>query len=219
MRVIPPALLAALLLAPAGASAADTFVVEPGTSQVRIHLGRAGLLKFLGHDHTIEAPIAAGRVELDERDPSRSRVELTFEARQLAVVPGTEPEKDVAEVEARMRGAEVLDVERHPRIGFRSVAVEVEPAGAGSRRVRLHGELDLKDRRFELELPLEVRREGPRLRASGEVELELRRLGIEPPAVAGVVKVANRFRVSFAIEAHAEEVAARPAARRDSAGR
>ena len=35
--------------------------------------------------------------------------------------------------------------------------------------------------------------------ATGEVELQLERLGIEPPAVAGVVKVANDFRVRFEV--------------------
>ena len=41
--------------------------------------------------------------------------------------------------------------------------------------------------------PFEVRREGEGLDATGEVELELRALGIRPPVVAGVVKVANRL--------------------------
>lgn len=205
------ALSAALGLAPAAAAAADAFRVDPATSRVRIHLARAGLFKFLGHDHTIEAPILEGRVEVDADQPERSRVELRFDAAALRVVPGTEPEQDVPEVEQRMRSPEVLDVERHPRIAFVSAAVEVESAAGGGRRARIRGTLELKDRRVELTLPLVVGWQDGRLQASGEVELELRRLGIEPPSVAGVVKVANRFRLSFEIVARAEAPAVAPA--------
>jgi len=45
---------------------AELYAVDPAASHVRIHLGRSGLLKFLGHDHETEAPIAGGRVEVLE---------------------------------------------------------------------------------------------------------------------------------------------------------
>ena len=40
----------------------------------------AWLVKFLGHDHEIEAPLAQGRVEVVDGDPARSRVALRFES-------------------------------------------------------------------------------------------------------------------------------------------
>jgi len=52
-----------------------------------------------------------------------------------------------------------------------------------------------------VEIPLEARRVDGGIEAKGEVELELRDLGIEPPSVAGVVKVANHFKLAFEISA------------------
>jgi len=192
---------AVLLLAQAGPAAAEpeVFVVDPASSRVRIHLGRAGLLSFMGHEHEIDAPIAEGRVEVDPADPARSLVDLRWQTALLAIVPGTEPEKDVPEVEERMRGPEVLDVAQHERIRFWSFEIEVEEAdpAAGRWRLRLRGGLELKGSRHTVEIPVEVHRQGGELVATGEANLRLRDLGVEPPSVASVVKVSNDFRVTF----------------------
>jgi polyisoprenoid-binding protein YceI len=194
-----------LLLGGAAWSAAQTevYLVDPGTSTVRVHLGRAGLLGFLGHDHTIEAPISQGRVEVRPGRPEDSLVDLRWKAAALAVVPGTEPAEDIPEVEERMRGPEVLAVEAHPEIRFWSFEITVEESQPGSHRWTLHvkGGLELKGERHTVELPLEVTRQGDEIVATGEAKLRLKRLGIEPPSVAGVVNVANDFRVSFDVRA------------------
>jgi polyisoprenoid-binding protein YceI len=192
---------------PAAAEARATLAVDPTTSRVRIALGRSGLLKFLGHDHTIEAPVESGRVEIVDGDPVRSSVSLRFESRRLAIVPGTEPAGDVPVVEARMRGPEVLDAERFPAITFESSAVAAEPPpeGAsdapGTLRLRVRGTLAVRDRAVALEIPLAARQDADGLSVVGEASLDLRTLGIEPPSVAGVVKVARRFRLSFELHA------------------
>lgn len=197
------ALVLLLGFAAAAGAQPESFVVDPEASRVRIHLRRAGLLKFLGHDHEIDAPLSAGRIEVNPNDPTRSLVDLHWSAPLLAVVPGTEPEKDVPDVEARMRGPEVLNVEEHPGIRFWSFEIEVEEADppTGLWRLHLRGGLELKGTRHTVEIPLEVRREGDELVATGDVELRLRRLGVEPPSVAGVVKVSDDFRVTFAVKA------------------
>jgi len=186
---------------------AESLAIDPGASRVRIHLRRAGLLKVLGHDHEIEASIAAGHVEVVDGDPKRSSVRLRFEARRLAVVPGSEPAGDIPKVEARMRGPEVLDVERHSDIVFTSSSVGGEAIEHGRARLRVQGMLELKGRSFPVEIPLEVQRTGTELRARGEVEWRLSDLGVEPPSVAGVVKVANAFRLTFDITARGENQA------------
>jgi polyisoprenoid-binding protein YceI len=197
-----------LVLAGAALVSADeqaSFSVDPTASRVRVHLGRAGFLKFMGHDHEIDAPIADGRVDVVEGDPARSSVRLRFEARRLAIVPGTEPGNDVPKVEARMRGPEVLDVARHSDIAFASSSVTGEAIEAGRYRLRIRGTLELKGRSFPVEIPLEVRQESGETRARGEVEWRLRDLGIEPPSVGGVVNVANAFRLTFDIVARRGE--------------
>jgi polyisoprenoid-binding protein YceI len=137
-------------------------------------------------------------VEVVGEDPASSTVRLAFDSRQLAIVPGSEPASDAPSVAARMRGPEVLDVEHFQRIAFVSTSVVAEPRSAGRPlRLRVHGSLELKGRRFEVDVPVEVKRDGAGLTATGEAFLELRALGIEPPSVGGVVKVANRFRLAF----------------------
>ena len=64
---------------------------------------------------------------------------LLFDSRGLAVVPGSEPAEDVPKVEARMRGPEVLDVDRHPGILFASSSIAVEAREPGRYRLRLRG--------------------------------------------------------------------------------
>jgi len=203
---MPRLVAVALSLVLAGAASPTSgevlsLAIDPGASRVRIHLGRAGLFKFLGHDHEIDAPLAEGRVVVAEDDPARSSVRLRFEARRLAVVPGSEPAGDIPKVEARMRSPEVLDVDRYPEIVFASSSVAGEAIEPGRYRLRVRGTFELKGRSFPVEVPLEVRQSGGELQARGEVEWRLRDLGIEPPSVAGVVRVANEFWMTFAITA------------------
>ncbi len=198
-----------LLLGAAGLATAqtDVYVIDPEASRVRVHLGRAGLLAFMGHDHEIDAPVARGRIEVDLDEPARSQVDLRWDATLLAIVPGTEPEKDVPTVEERMRGPEVLDVERHGEVRFWSFEIEVREADAAAGRWSLlvRGGMQIKGARHTVEVPLQVRRQGDEIAAVGEVELHLRRLGIEPPSVAGVVKVSDEFRVAFEVRARRED--------------
>ena len=182
-----------------------SFVVDPARSHLRLHLGRAGLFKFMGHEHHIEAPLAEGRVLVVEGDPVRSSVQLRFESAKLALIPGSEPEGDIPKVEERMRGPEVLDVARYPEIAFASTSVVAQPAGGSGLRVVVIGTLTLRGRSFPVEVPLDVvHAAGGPLEARGELSLNLRDLGIEPPSVASVVNVANRFRLEFEIRAKAE---------------
>jgi len=201
----PAAAALVLLLEAAGSAAAprELYDLAADQSRVRVHVDRAGLLSFLGHDHELEAPLASGWIELDRAEPTASRVDLRFHAAELAVVPGTEPAEDVPKVERQMRGPEVLDVERHPEIRFWSFAIEVVESDpqAGRHRLRVQGGLELKGARHRVLAPLEVRLAGDEIVASGEAKLRLSALGVHPPSVAGVVKVADEFRVEFEVRA------------------
>jgi len=61
-RLARPLAWLALCAAAAGRLGAETeaYAVDATASRVRIHLGRAGLMKFLGHEHAIEAPLSQG---------------------------------------------------------------------------------------------------------------------------------------------------------------
>jgi polyisoprenoid-binding protein YceI len=181
----------------------QAYEIDSTASRVRIHLGRAGLMEFLGHDHQIEAPIAEGRVEVLDGDPARSSVALRFESARLAVVPGSEPADDIVKVEERMRGPEVLAVARYPEISFASTSVRSQARDGSRVRVVVAGFLRVRGRASPVEIPLEVVRETVGIVARGALALNLRDLGIEPPSVGGVVKVSNRFRLEFEIRATA----------------
>jgi polyisoprenoid-binding protein YceI len=191
-----------LALAATGRLAAQPqrLTVDPAKSHVRLELGRSGLMKFMGHEHQIEAPLAEGHVEVVEDDPVRSSVELRFEAARLAIVPGSEPADDIPKVEERMRGPEVLEVAKYPEILFHSSSVKSTRQGEGFKLV-VTGTLTLKGRSVPVEIPLDARRVDGGIEAKGETKLELRALGIEPPSVAGVVKVSNEFKLAFEIHA------------------
>jgi polyisoprenoid-binding protein YceI len=195
--------LAAFAAAGRVEAARGAYAIDAAASHVRIHLDRAGLIKFLGHAHEIEAPVAEGRVEVEDDDPARSRVALRFEAARLAIVPGSEPADDIPKVEERMRGAEVLDVTRYPEIAFASTAVTRQGQNGARLRILVAGTLTLRGRSFPAEIPLEVVRDSEGVLAQGSTFLNLRDLGIEPPSVGGVVKVANRFRLELEIRAKA----------------
>jgi polyisoprenoid-binding protein YceI len=181
----------------------QTYEMDLATSRVRIHLGRAGLMKFLGHEHAIEAPVAKGHVEVVDGDPARSGVALRFESARLSVVPGSEPAADIPKVEERMRGPEVLDVARYPEVAFVSTSVRSQAQNGSHFLIVVSGTLRLRGRAFPVEVPLEVARDTHGIVARGGLALNLRDLGIEPPSVAGVVNVANRFRLEFEIRATA----------------
>jgi polyisoprenoid-binding protein YceI len=200
---LPFAWLAALAAAGRLEAAHDAYAIDAAASHVRIHLDRAGLIKILGHEHEIEAPVAEGRVEVEDDDPARSRVVLRFEAARLAIVPGSEPADDIPKVEERMRGAEVLDVTRYPEVSFASTAVTSQGQNGARLRILVAGTLTLRGRSFPAEVPLEVVRDSEGILAQGSMFLNLRDLGIEPPSVGGVVKVANRFRLELEIRAKA----------------
>jgi len=189
------------LLAPHAWAQGEKLVVEPQRSHLKLELGRTGLMKFMGHEHQIEAPIADGQVEVVESDPARSSVRLRFEAAKLHLVPGSEPADDIPKVEERMRGPEVLDVAKYPEILFVSTSVKGQPEGPSRFKLAVTGTLTLKGRSFPVEVPLEVSRVNNELEAKGELELNLHDVGIEPPSVAGVVKVKDRFRLGFEIYA------------------
>ena len=176
------------------------LAVDPAKSHLRLVLGRGGLMSFMGHEHHIEAPLAEGHVEVVEDDPARSSVRLRFEAARLFVIPGSEPADDIPKVEERMRGPEVLEVAKYPEIVFESASVKSTPQASGFKLV-VTGRLTLKGRSVPVEIPLDARRVEGGIEAKGELSLKLRDLGIEPPSVAGVVKVANGFKLEFEIHA------------------
>ncbi len=193
--------LAVLVAAPA-AAASRTYVVDPGASEVRVHVGKAGAFSFAGHTHEVAAPVK-GEVVADAADPGASSVSLTFEAGALKVLPDGEPAGDPPKVEEAMRGPKLLEVARFPSITFKSQRVSARPGTGGTYDLDLAGEMTIHGVTRPLSLPVHVEVSGETLTATGKAVLRHDQFGLQPISVAGVVKVKNEIGVSYRIVARA----------------
>jgi polyisoprenoid-binding protein YceI len=202
LRSAAVTLLAGALAVPA-AAAPRTYAVAPAQSRVSVHVGRAGLFGFAGHEHQVVGPAAGGEVVADEEDLARSTVWVEFAAAELRVSGEGEPAEDVPKVQAKMTGPEVLDVARFPKVGFKSSSVSGKPAGAGSWDVQVNGDLTLHGVTRPVALALRVTRAGDTLTARGRTTIRHTDFDMKPVSVAGVVKVKNELTLEFDITARA----------------
>jgi polyisoprenoid-binding protein YceI len=185
-------------------AATRRFQVDQEKSRVVVHVGRAGLLSFAGHEHEVLALRFSGEVTVDPETLGASSVQLRFEAGGLGVSERGEPPGDAAKVQARMLGPDVLDVLRFPAILFEGAGPSGRQAGPpGVWELELAGQLRVRNVVRSLRLPVRVELEQDRMTARGQVELRQSDFGIRPVSVAGVVKVEDRLRVDYIIVASA----------------
>jgi polyisoprenoid-binding protein YceI len=189
------------LLAAAGNAGERHYAVDAGHSAITIHVGKAGLFSFAGHEHQVLAPRLSGEVQLDEQEIGRSSVSVTVDATALRVSGEGEPPEDVPKVQERMVGAELLDVVRFPQVSFRSTRVEGRETAPGHRELKLTGELTVHGVARTISVPVVVETAGERLTATGKLVVRHRDHGLTPVSVAGVVKVKDEIAIDFRIEA------------------
>src|SRR5215471_19010247 len=106
------------VLLAAGAAAADTreYAVDSEASRITVHVGKTGVFGFAGHEHEVKVGRLSGTVSADDASLAASSVTLEIEAASLAVTGQGESAGDVAQVQTRMLGPEVLDTAAHPTI-------------------------------------------------------------------------------------------------------
>src|SRR5262249_42756602 len=117
---------------------AEQRPIDTGRSTLTVFVYKSGLFAAFADNHTIKAPIASGSL-VEGDTPS---VELSVRAADLTVVDRELSPDKRAEVQARMVGAEVLDVTTFPTITFTSTSI----APAGPDRWRVSGRLALHGR-------------------------------------------------------------------------
>jgi hypothetical protein len=159
--------------------------VERSTLTVLVY--KSGLFSAFADDHVIRAPIAGGSIS-----EAPLGVRLTVRSADLRVLdPGLAPDRR-AEVQARMLGPEVLDVERFPEIVFTSTSIE----SSGADRWEAAGRLTIHGQTRLISFPVAFATGKYR----GEVALKQRDFGIEPIRVfGGTVKVKDELKVRFEI--------------------
>jgi polyisoprenoid-binding protein YceI len=117
--VVRMVLAMALLLAPAAASA-STWNIDPDHSNIQFKVSHLGLVDVKGFFRKYQ-----GTVTLDEKDLSKSSVNVTIEA--VSIDTGVEKRDE------HLRTDDFFDVAKHPTITF--VSKKVTPAGKGKLKV------------------------------------------------------------------------------------
>ena len=161
--------------------------IDSATSKLTVHAFKTGLFSGFADNHEIEAPIAEGSI--DEASP---RVNFVIESRAMKVLDPQMSSDKRRQVQERMLGPEVLNVERFPKITFESM--KVEKSGPGEFLV--HGRLTLHG----VTRPVSVKVRNESGRYLGTCTLKQRDYGIEPISiVGGTVKVKDELKIDFDI--------------------
>jgi polyisoprenoid-binding protein YceI len=190
-----------LLLAAAPVQAAPrVYTLDPAHSRLTIHVGKAGLFGFAGHEHEVVAGGFRGTATFDADRPGQSYVDLTFDAGALRVTAQGEPPEDVPQVQSAMAGPTCLDAGRFPTIRFVSKSVAAAgAAGPNGGDLALRGELTLHGVTRPLTVRVHLDVSGQTLEATGTTTLRQTDFGIAPISKAGVVKVKDELTLSWRI--------------------
>ena len=111
------------------APAARTWTIDPSHATAGFRVRHLMVSHVRGH----LGPVS-GTVFIDERDPARSRVEVSIDVRGL---DSRDPKRD-----EHLRSADFFDVEHHPTVTFRSTRVEAPRGLSGD--VQVAGELTIR---------------------------------------------------------------------------
>ena len=184
-------LLAAIALGGAScvaAAGAEEHAIDTTRSVLKIRVFKSGIFSGFAHDHEIEAPVAEGTVHLSA-DPG---VALRVKARDLRVLDPEISPSNREDVQRRMEGSEVLDIQQFPEISFESSAVQKKDEQHWTVRgnLSLHGQTS----------PVEVEVTEKDGHYQGSAKLRQRVFGITPIAIAGgTVKVKDEVKIEFDI--------------------
>lgn len=184
MRKLTCSLLLTLACHLAAAQAGD---VDAGRSSIKIHVEKSGLFSAFAHNHTIQAPIASGRLDTEKRTAT-----LTFNAKEMRVLDEGVKDSERADIDQTMKSAKVLDVQRFPEIRFVSTSITPQDGG----RYKVRGDLTLHGTTRPVDLPMTLSKD----RYTGSVKLKQTDFGITPVSIAGgTVKVKDVIEIVFEI--------------------
>ena len=186
MQKLTCSLLLALACRLAAAQAAD---VDAGRSSITVKVEKTGLFSAFAHNHTIQAPIASGKLDTEKRTAT-----LSFNTKEMKVLDEGVKDSEKAEIEQTMKSDKVLDVQHFPEIRFASTSITAQDRG----RYQVRGDLTLHGTTRPVEFPIIFSKD----RYSGSVKLKQTDFGIAPVSIAGgTVKVKDVIEIVFDIVA------------------
>ena len=168
---------------------------QPGASLLRVHIPKAGLLSFAGHEHIVDATDFHGVLQLTESGKIPESMELEISVAGLEVMDRALDSEDRAKVRANMLDTKVLSAETHPEIRFSSEQIDVKSDDQWVAR----GTLSIRGLNVETIVPVSIKwLSDGRLQASGWVKLSLADFGIKPvAALAGMVRTGKTVSIEF----------------------
>lgn len=190
-----PALASAARAARAAGHA--VYRIDAAASRIVVHVGRAGTLAALGHEHAV-AGVPTGYVDVDAgvAEVVLALDELRVDAADDRRWLGLDAAPDAAAVAGTRRNmlGPVLDADRHPWLRLR--ARRVEWSGPLEVTIDLHGQTR------QLVVPVLITARDATIGVDGTFAVRQREFGITPLSVlGGALQVADELRVRFALHA------------------
>lgn len=128
-----------------GASAyADSYVFDPGHTEVRFYYNHAGLSEQSG-----EWTVSGGQVEFDADDLAATKVSVTIDASSV--------DTGVTDLDNHLKGSDFFDVGAHPEITFVSTSV----AQTAANSITMIGDLTIKGVSKQVTLDFALNHNGP----------------------------------------------------------
>jgi len=135
--------LTTALMAMATAAMAETYVLDPGHTEVRFYWNHAGLTKQSG-----EWTNVSGTIDFDGVNAAATKVEIKIDATSLHT--------GVEDLDAILSGPDFFDTDTYPTITFTSTSA----VQTGAKEMRLIGDLKIKDTTVEIALDVNLTFEG-----------------------------------------------------------
>ena len=183
-------------------AAGDRFRIDPSSSRLNAHVGVAGFLSGLGHEHTLAIRQFEGDVTLTPGTVVPASLRMKAKPASIAEVGSGFTDADRRKIEEDIRG-QALEVSRFDRITFQSTSVSAKPVGENTFELTLTGILELHGVEKLLTFPARLTLDGNSLTAHGEFKIRHRDFNIERLSAAlGTIKAAEEIRISFDVRAH-----------------
>lgn len=168
-------------------TAAQAVDVDARHSSITVKVEKSGLFSAFAHNHTIQAPIASGKLDTEKRTAV-----LMFNAKEMKVLDEGVKGPERADIDQTMKSDKVLDVQHFPEIRFVSTSITPQDGG----RYLAHGDLTLHGTTRPVEFPITFSKD----RYTGSVKLKQTDFGITPVSIAGgAVKVKDAIEIVFEI--------------------
>ncbi|MEX0708508.1 MAG: YceI family protein [Woeseia sp.] len=206
--------VAALLMSPLyaaepdAAPAAGRYSIDTAASELRVLVYRGGLLGGLGHNHVVSSNAINGFIDVSKATAD-SRVHLELLKQSLVVddpaLRKAEGEKfantvstdDIAATRRNMLGPDLLDASRSDEIRVDATRVTGEYPD-----LEITADVSVLGVARELTFPVTVRMTDNKLRATGELAVTHKELGLRPfTAAMGTLRVRNELTFRYEIVA------------------